>query len=219
MNSKVPYKILHTITTIGFILCVVFILMISVNRTLSLDNWKNDQMIFGDQDAQVEILLFEDILCEECKNFTLHILPLVEKNYIQTKKAKLIYAPIEVLGNSDATIGSCYCLYKQNPALAMDFLSEYFLSQDEKEKIKIKNVLNRLEPQLQHHVTKCLKNFSPQDFLLKNFFISQRLMDGDIEVPTIFVQGKKLEDVGYKTISKAIEEALIEINPNLKKPQ
>jgi protein-disulfide isomerase len=219
MNSKLYYKVLHTITAIGFIVSVLFIFMISVNRNFSLDNWKNDQMVFGDKEAQVEILLFEDILCEECKNFTLHILPLVEKNYIQTKKAKLIYAPIEVLGNSDAVIGNCFCLYKQNPELAMQFLTQYFLSEDAIEKIKIKNALNGLDSDQSKEITKCVKNFSPQDFLLKNFFISQRLMDGDIEVPTIFVQGKKLEDVGYKTISKAIEDALIEINPNLKKTQ
>ena len=45
----------------------------------------------GDEDAPTTLILFEDYLCAHCSAFSLQVQPLVEENYIQTGRTKLVY--------------------------------------------------------------------------------------------------------------------------------
>jgi protein-disulfide isomerase len=45
----------------------------------------------GDEDAPTTLIVFEDYLCAHCSAFSLQVKPLVEENYIQTGRTKLVY--------------------------------------------------------------------------------------------------------------------------------
>jgi len=50
-----------------------------------------DDPVKGDSDAPVTIIEFSDFQCPFCNRFYQNTLPLIEKNYIDTGKAKLVY--------------------------------------------------------------------------------------------------------------------------------
>ena len=50
-----------------------------------------DDPVMGDPDAPVTIIEFSDFQCPFCNRFYQNTLPLIEKNYIDTGKAKLVY--------------------------------------------------------------------------------------------------------------------------------
>jgi protein-disulfide isomerase len=45
----------------------------------------------GNEDAPTTLIVFEDYLCNHCSAFSLQVQPLVEENYIQTGRTKLVY--------------------------------------------------------------------------------------------------------------------------------
>jgi len=190
------------------------ILFFSNSFSIDLSQWKKVQIQIGSKDAQVEVVLFEDILCEECKNFYLHTFPLIKKKYIDTGKINFIWVPIEALGNSDIVINELLCLFKINPSYPFLFLNDFFLFSDEDQEIKVKNSLKNLYQSLNLPFQLCKIDLNPQDFLKKNFQAAKKMMPHEVEVPTIFIQGKKLENVGYFSISKEIEKYLYQKEPN-----
>lgn len=50
-----------------------------------------DDPVMGDSDAPLTIIEFSDFQCPFCSRFYQNTLPLIEKNYIDTGKAKLVY--------------------------------------------------------------------------------------------------------------------------------
>jgi len=50
-----------------------------------------DEPVMGDPDAPVTIIEFSDFQCPFCNRFYQNTLPMIEKNYIDTGKAKLVY--------------------------------------------------------------------------------------------------------------------------------
>lgn len=194
------YRALILCTGLSFLVAVLYIFARGFSIHVDPMMWLKNQLHFGQKEAKVEVWVFEDLHCEECKEFSLHIYPLLKKNYIDTGKIKYIFIPLELLANSEKIVAEAFCLFQKDPTLAEDFLMNHFFSLEKNDSLKESSI----------SLSSCYKSFNPQDFLQKNLRIAHHLMDGNIEVPTIFVQGNKLKDVGYFTISKEIEKALAE---------
>jgi protein-disulfide isomerase len=59
--------------------------------TLSGDPFRNNTAFIGDKDAQVVIVEFSDFQCPFCRAFYTETLPQIEREYLETGKAVLIY--------------------------------------------------------------------------------------------------------------------------------
>ncbi len=207
------YKAMILFTAFCFFMAFLMIFL-QVNKLKNNTHiWLADQITYGDPNAEIELILFEDLLCEECKNFYLHILPLLEKGYIETKKVKLIFVPIDFLGNSDLAISKLMCLAKQDTTQMHQFMKTYYELSNLDENIRVQQALLHSNADV-NLLKRCSKKINPQDYLRKNFIMAQKLMQGNLEVPTIFVQGKKLEDVGYLSIINAIDAAIAQLESN-----
>ncbi|MBE0524557.1 MAG: DsbA family protein [Methanosarcinales archaeon] len=51
----------------------------------------DDDPVKGSKEAPVTIIEFSDFECSFCASFSLQVLPLIEENYIQTGKVKLVF--------------------------------------------------------------------------------------------------------------------------------
>ncbi len=51
-------------------------------------------MTLGDPDAPITMYEYSSFTCPHCKRFHEEVLPLIQKNYIDTGKVKLVYRPI-----------------------------------------------------------------------------------------------------------------------------
>jgi len=123
-------KALVILPPVVVILALITLFIFPPSPPFMLEDWKKEQIVIGSPKAPVEILLFEDLLCEECQNFTLHILPLILKEFVDTGLARLIYAPIAILDHPEKAISTCYCLFRQDPKKTLLFLERLFEDPD-----------------------------------------------------------------------------------------
>lgn len=80
---------------------------------LSIDTSKGSPTL-GSDTAQVTIVEFGDYQCPFCRKWNLETKPLVEKNYIDTGKARLIYVDFPIVGpDSIKAHAGSYCAAEQ----------------------------------------------------------------------------------------------------------
>ena len=82
-------------------------------KPLSIDTTKGSP-ILGSESAQVTIIEFGDYQCPFCQKWNQNTKPLIEKNYIDTGKAKLIYVDFPIIGpDSIKAHAGSYCANEQ----------------------------------------------------------------------------------------------------------
>ncbi len=194
------------ITFAAFLLALMTLFFFQPHPPLRLDDWKKEQIVMGSSKAPVEIILFEDLLCEECQNFTLHILPLIIKEFIDTGLARLIYAPIAILDHPEKAIGTCYCLFRQDPKKTLTFLERFF--QDPDNMPPVDAVLENNFEYDRLSFKKCFENFDPEPYLKKNLAAAESLISTDLELPLLFIQGEKIENKSYFEMKRLIQSHL-----------
>lgn len=80
---------------------------------LSIDTTKGSP-ILGSESAQVTIVEFGDYQCPFCQKWNQNTKPLVEKNYIDTGKVRLIYVDFPIIGlDSIKAHAGSYCAAEQ----------------------------------------------------------------------------------------------------------
>ena len=82
-------------------------------KTHNLDTSKGSP-ILGSEDAPVTIIEFGDYQCPFCKRWNENTKPLIELNYINTGKAKMVFVDMAIIGpdSKDVHAGS-YCAQEQ----------------------------------------------------------------------------------------------------------
>ena len=82
-------------------------------KTHNLDTTKGSPVL-GSEDAPVTIIEFGDYQCPFCKRWNENTKPLIELNYINTGKAKLVFVDLAIIGpdSKDVHSGS-YCAEEQ----------------------------------------------------------------------------------------------------------
>ncbi len=84
MNFVIWYKRLVFLTFSFFLSILLVIFLYSYNQSKIIIYKQKPTIIFGNINSNIEVILFEDLNCEECKDFFLHIFPLIKKNYLDT---------------------------------------------------------------------------------------------------------------------------------------
>lgn len=153
--------------------------------------------------SQKEIVLYGDYKCPYCKKVEEKIMPEIQKNYINTGKAKFKFVNVSFLGK-DSIKGSRAGHAVQNiaPSSYLEFQKEIYSKQPNDEKAWI--TYNLLDNQIDKlNISKSKKDEIKKDYKTKN---SKSWQDAkrDVKisekkkikmVPTVFIDGKKIKDV------------------------
>ncbi|MDN3019277.1 DsbA family protein [Paenibacillus sp. BSR1-1] len=176
-----------------------------------------NQPFLGDKSAPVSIIEFGDYKCPNCKNFADQVIPQIQKDLVDTGKAKLYFmndsfinvdsersakfaeSVYQELGN-DTFWKFHELLYKKQPEDSkyekIDLYTEKFLTDTLKEVASDKDV------------DKVVKNFQAK----KSDAAWKKDMDyvgklGVTGTPTIFVNGKKFEGGSMDDLKKMVDKA------------
>jgi protein-disulfide isomerase len=103
---------------IGIIVTVIGLLALNggldLNVTKTALNTNDGSPVLGSQSASVTIIEFGDYQCPFCRKWNIETKPLIEKNYLQTGKAKMIYMDLPIIGaDSFKAHTSSYCADEQ----------------------------------------------------------------------------------------------------------
>ena len=116
-SNKTKFIIIGVIISVIGIFAVISTNNITSNNIqsprLSIDTTKGSPAL-GSESAQITIVEFGDYQCPFCQKWNQNTKPLVEKNYIETGKAKLFYVDFPIIGpDSIKAHAGSYCAGEQ----------------------------------------------------------------------------------------------------------
>jgi len=218
-----------TFWVIGLVVVCIAAFIFLGNHTKKQDTTKtnnidySNQPYLGKKTAPVSIIEFGDYKCPNCKNFAINVVPIIEKELVDTGKAKFYFMNDSFI-NTDSIRSAKFAesvfkelgnetfwkfhelLYKKQPTESkyekMDVYTEEFLTST------LKEVASDAD------VQKVVKNFQAKgsdDDWNKDMKYADKL--GVTGTPTIFVNGEMFNGQTIDDLKKMVDKAA-QGNPN-----
>ncbi len=182
------------------------------NVPLSIDG----QPTLGPSDAPVEVIEFGDFKCPACKAFHEQAFPQLESNYINSGQIQFAFLnfPLPLGEDSWTAADGAECVYQQagDEAFWNYYDAVYANQGPESETWATPDLLVQLAQDYtdQEIDTGSLRQcINDQEY--RNEVERDRNMGRTAEIPgtpTIFVNGRQMQDFAYSTIASAIDEEL-----------
>lgn len=216
-ESNLSSKIMFWVLALIFVcfLALIFVVKNSSSTEAAAINY-TDQPFLGDESAPVSIVEFGDYKCPYCKDFNETFSPLIEKELVETGKAKFYFMNYSFI-NDDSTRAAKFAetvyhelgsdafwnfhnlLYDKQPDdpsyEQIDFYTESFLEETLKEIASDEEAAK---------VTEAFQKGSYDDAWDKD--MSQVEEAGIDSTPTILVNGKMFEGQNFNDLKKMVEE-------------
>lgn len=80
----------------------------------------------GNPQASIEIVVFEDFQCHNCRSFSQHMTPKIRKEYIQTGKARYTMVPLAFMRGSKPIANAAVAVFRQAPDRFFDYSEALF---------------------------------------------------------------------------------------------
>ncbi len=171
-----------------------------------------DQPQLGQEDAPVEIAVFEDFKCPACQFFDAEVMPQIERELISTGQAKLYFLNYPFIG-PDSTVAATAgeCVYEQDEAAFWSYKNFVFRAQGPESQAWATPAFltdiarNNLPAIDADALQSCI-----EDETYAERVAAEREMGtaaGVQGTPSVFVAGERVEDFQFVTIQAAVEEA------------
>lgn len=165
-------------------------------------------IVYGDTSAPIEIIEYASMTCPHCANFAATIYPKIEKDYVDTGKVKFVFRNL-ISNQLDlaATVGARCGGVAPAGALIKDlFYRQIEWARSDEPVDAIAQVIRKAGIS-RAQFDRCLKDVPIQRELIE---VTQDALknQGVTGTPTVFVDGKKLENYAFETIEEAIKKNL-----------
>jgi protein-disulfide isomerase len=178
-----------------------------------------NQPTIGFSKAKVNVVLFEEPKCVNCKEFTTDIFPKIKEHYIDTGKVTFTVIPVSFLPNSMPAAIALLCVYNAdplypNPDLFFKFLHYiYHNFPGEGTDWATPDNLTKMAAQTSPAINisalnKCIEMETYRIQIRKNTEYGKQLLGGVISTPTVFVNGIEVKELTYEHIAHIINEIL-----------
>jgi protein-disulfide isomerase len=206
---------MQTVTFVTVVLIFVGLALFTIFKPTTEETFDySKHPSIGSANAPVKVMEFGDFKCPYCKNFHDQIYPQLKKDFIDTGKVQMFFTNYEFIGPDSMTAAIAgESIYKQNNDAFWKYYDAIYANQGKEDQIWAtpeflidlvkKNVsgvdVNKLSEDLKNKTYE--KDVLADNEIARNSKIT--------EIPTIFVNGKKVEgSMDYSKLKKAIEEAL-----------
>ena len=168
-----------------------------------------EEMVIGDMDAPVTIIEYASLTCTHCAAFHTETLPLLERDYINQGKVRLVYRdyPLDQWAVAASMLARCLPSERYFPFIKIlyDHQRTWVLSRDRKEALLN---LARQAGMGREIFDSCLRN----EDLLKSLHAMRKHASEHLSVnstPTLFINGEKIEgNEPYGKLRRVIERHL-----------
>jgi protein-disulfide isomerase len=168
-----------------------------------------DQPTLGSSSANVQIIIFQDLMCDDCKYFMQSIFPTIQEKYIKTNQVSFKMIPIAFLPYSKEVTAAALCLYQQNENLFWPFIKAWYaLLPTYKVETNLASLLKSLSLVDQETLDGCRASDVIEKKMKTNLHIAEILLQTQVSVPSVLVNGKKVEKLSLDNLSHAIDNAL-----------
>lgn len=163
-------------------------------------------LTFGKTKAPVDIVLFEDVLCRNCKWFMHTIFPQIKKNYIDTGKARFTIIPVAFLQGSREVSNAMICVYQFNPKQFFPFMNAIMEFGETFDKDELIYLASRVGKIPLGSLEKCIDMDRYFSILRQNYETGKETMGDAFGTPSLFIDGVHTPYYSYATIALRIEK-------------
>jgi len=194
------------------ILLIKILLIYSIFFTKSFTS-ESDQLkniTEGNENAKIEILVYESLTCPHCAEFHKKVYPNLKKNFIDKGLVKIEFKnfPLDIAGLNASKIAHCkndggseilhFLFYNQNTWTKGQTIDEI--------NFNLKEIINKEKFGIDF--TKCINNKKIEDHILEGRIEAVKKFEIN-STPTLIINNKKFDKpLTYKNLKKAIEKLI-----------
>ena len=196
-NSRIKVLMLSVIALIviaivGYYFIEPKILLSTLPKPVVIDT--TNQPTLGNPNARIHIVAFEDLKCSNCARFNVEIMPQIKKDFIDTNIAKYTVINLAFIPGSMPAANAAHCVYMQNNNLFFDYTDYIFHhqppeNQDWATVPFLMNIATHIKGIDANQLSQCLVKSPYDGFILNNLSIAQKVMNGQVATPTVYVNG------------------------------
>jgi len=215
--NKRPSKFLYWMIVL-IVVCIAGLVILANLPKDGFDFDYADQPFLGEKSADVSIVEFGDYKCPVCKSFTQSFFPLIEKDFINTGKAKFYFMNYPFIHPADSTRAAVFA-----EAVYTELGNDIFWKFHEKlyDKQPDDTSKENVELNTEEFLTDTLKEVTSEENAAKIASVYkenkyQKQVDKDLSyveelnitgTPTIYVNGVKFEGNTYEEFQEMVNKA------------
>ena len=203
----ISYNLNNKLLLLIKILLVYFFLLI---KSFAIENSQLKSITEGDENAKIEILIYESLTCSHCATFHNEVYPHLKKNFIDKGLVKIEFKsfPLDIAALNASKIAHCkndgkpdilhFLFYNQNVWIKGETIDQINLN--------LKVIINGEDFGIDF--TKCIDNKKIEDHILEDRIESEKKFEIN-STPTLIINNKKFDKpLTYKNLKKAIEKLI-----------
>lgn len=165
----------------------------------------------GREDAQVEMVVFEDFLCHTCRYFSMEVFPAVQATYIDKGLVRCLMVPLAFSQLSNKIANAALSVFYQAPDSYFLFIQAFFLRYSDMKRLEIKDLVE-LASEIEGIDLIDFENsvrtgrFDSQ--LAHNLKVAKKAMKKNLRTPAVFINGFPIPGISFQSLSEQIESTL-----------
>jgi len=178
-----------------------------------------NQPTIGNPDSKIEVVVFVEPKCPDCKDYNNNVFPQIKKDYIDTNKIKYTVIPVSFIEGSMPAAEALLCTYYQNESepsnrLFFAFLDYLYLNQpaEKEDWATYDNLLamaEKADPAINlAKIKRCMERHVYHTRIMQNTAEGNRVTSGKLITPAIFINGEKIDSIDHDKILKAMDQAI-----------
>ena len=189
---------------------ILFIYFFFFIKSFAIENDKVKDIIEGNENAKIEILVYESLSCSHCAAFHKEVYPDLKKDFIDKGLVKIEFKnfPLDIAALNASKIAHCkndgksdilhFLYYTQNTWIKGQTIDEINLN--------LKTIINGENFGIDF--SKCINNKRIEDHILADRIESVKKFEIN-STPTLIINNKKFDKpLTYKNLKKAIEKLI-----------
>lgn len=165
----------------------------------------------GEEQAKVELILFEDFRCAHCRTFCQEIFPQIKKNYIDSGKVRYTVVPLAFLKGSKPIANAALAVFKHSPDRFFAYLEAIFQQYRNEEMISAEQLVELAREVGGIHLSSLKKSMEKGLYyndLVKNTRLARKMMGKHFGAPRLFVNGVLVPTSSFRSIQASIDHIL-----------
>ena len=189
---------------------ILFVYFFFITKSFGIESNKLKSIAEGNENAKIEILVYESLTCPHCATFHNEVYPDLKKNFIDKGFVKINFKsfPLDIAALNASKIAHCkndgkpdilhFLFYNQNLWMKGETIDQVNLN--------LKTIINKEDFGI--NFTKCINNKKIEDYILEDRIESERKFEIN-STPTLIINNKKFDKpLTYKNLKKAIEKLI-----------
>ena len=189
---------------------ILFVYFFFITKSFCIESNNLKGITEGNENAKIEILVYESLTCPHCATFHNKVYPDLKKNFIDKGLVKIEFKsfPLDIAALNASKIAHCkndgkpdilhFLFYNQNLWMEGETIEQINLN--------LKTIINKEDFGI--NFTKCINNKKIEDHILEDRINGAKKFNIEA-TPTLIINDKKFDNPhNYKKLKKTIEKLI-----------